>query len=347
VFSERFLWHHPGVAYCGHEVARALDEKKEYIEPDQHFENKETKRRVHALLAVSGLLDVMTPVRARPASAAELQMFHSERYVRHVKALSDELGGETGEFAPCGKGSFEIAALAVGACIAAVDAVMKGEVNNCYVLCRPPGHHAERDRGMGFCIFSNVALAAKHAQKAYGLQRMAIVDWDVHHGNGTQQAFYDDPSVLYISLHQNGLYPPNSGLINDSGSGAGVGYTINIPFPPGSGEGAYELAFDTVVLPALRVYRPELLLVSSGFDAGALDPLSHIMLSSEAFAKMTRAMMAVAAQCCSHRLVMVHEGGYSAASVPFLAARTVDTLCGTPLGIVDPFRCARFSLTLC
>jgi acetoin utilization deacetylase AcuC-like enzyme len=156
-------------------------------------------------------------------------------------------------------------------------------VGNAYALTRPPGHHAERSVGLGYCVFNNVAVAAAHAMAAHGVERIAVVDFDVHHGNGTQQIFYDDPRVLFLSIHQDGNYPTHSGAVTETGSGAGDGYTINVPLPPGSGSGAYRAAFDRVVRPALDAYKPQLVLVSAGFDAGYMDPLGHMMCSSEDF----------------------------------------------------------------
>src|SRR5205807_9423614 len=163
---------------------------------------------------------------------------------------------------------------------ATLEAVWNGEVDNAYALTRPPGHHAEAGEGRGFCVFANIAVAVRYAQEELGVGRAAIVDWDVHHGNGTEHAFYDDPSVLAISLHQDNNYPPNSGAITDTGSGAGEGYNINVPLPAGSGVGAYVAAFERAVVPALRAYQPELIIIASGLDASAMDPLASMMMTS-------------------------------------------------------------------
>src|SRR5262249_56782582 len=169
-------------------------------------------------------------------------------YVERVKRLSDAGWGDAGEFAPVGPSSFEIAALAVGGCLVAVDAVLEGAVDNAYALVRPPGHHALPDKGMGGCLFGNTALAASHARDVHGVSRLAVVDLDAHHGNGTQVAFYDDPDVLTISLHQADCFPPESGRVDETG----VGTNVNLPLPPGSGTGAYAAAFERVVVPALE-----------------------------------------------------------------------------------------------
>ena len=204
--------------------------------------------------------------------------------------------------------------------------MLRGDVDNVYALVRPPGHHAERDRGRGFCIFGNPALAAMHAREQRDVARVAIVDWDVHHGNGTEHAFYGDPTVLTISLHQDNLYPADSGRVEDNGVGAGEGCNLNVPLPPGSGNGAYAAAVERVVVPALRTFRPEIILVACGFDASMLDPFAIMMLDSRGFARMTQIVLDLAAEICDGRLAMIHEGGYSSAYVPFCGAAAIEEL---------------------
>ena len=191
---------------------------------------------------------------------------------------------------------------------------------------------------MGFCLFGNAAIAGKHALKNKGLNKIAFVDWDVHHGNGTQAAFYDDPNALTISIHQDRNFPSNSGLVSENGEGLGSGYNINIPLPPGSGVGAYEAAFDRVVIPALEQYKPELIIVPSGFDGGAGDPIGRQMLTSEGFKSLTEKIMKSARELCNGRILMTHEGGYSAATVPFFAHAVIETLAEENMGIKDPFQ---------
>jgi len=215
-----------------------------------------------------------------------------------------------------------------GGVIEAVDAVLGGRVENAYALVRPPGHHAERDRGRGFCIFGNIALAAKHALAARAVPRIAVVDWDVHHGNGTQDAFYDDPRVLTISIHQDRNYPFDSGFLAERGEGAGKGANINVPLPPGSGHGAYLATIEQVVVPALRAQEPSLVFVGCGFDASVADPLGRQMCTSETYREMTRVVKGLAAELSDGRLVMVHEGGYSTAYVPPCGLAVVEELSG-------------------
>ena len=190
---------------------------------------------------------------------------------------------------------------------------------------------------MGFCIFANGAIAIKDVQRRHGLERIAVVDWDAHHGNGTEEVFYDDPSVLTISLHQDNLFPIGTGCMESRGVGRGEGYNINIPLPPGSGRGAYLAAFDRVVIPALAAYRPQLVVVASGFDASGLDPLARLMLNSETYRILTRKLMDVADQLCGGRIAMTHEGGYSRAYAPFCGLAVMEALAGEDTGVVDPF----------
>lgn len=204
--------------------------------------------------------------------------------------------------------SHDVALLAAGAAVAAVEHVMAGSHQTGFALVRPPGHHAERDRAMGFCLYNNVAVAAAHA-RALGAGRVAIVDYDVHHGNGTQHAFEADPHVLYISTHQYPFYP-GTGAAGEVGTGAGAGFTINLPLEAGAVDEDYQLVFDTLVLPALRQFRPHLLLVSAGFDAHERDPIAGMRLSTGAFGAMTAALRGVAEECCEGRMALVTEGGY-------------------------------------
>ena len=281
-------------------------------------------------------MEQLVELKPRPATEEEVLRLHEREYLERIKAESAKAGGDAGDLTPFGPGSFEIALLAVGGCITAVDAVLDGKVHNAYALVRPPGHHAERDSGRGFCIFGNVALAALHARQARGLSRVAVVDWDVHHGNGTEHAFYDDPSVLTISIHQDNNYPPQSGSITDTGSGKGEGYNMNVPLPAGSGVGAYVATFERVVLPALRAFEPELILVASGLDASAMDPLAQMMMTSDGYRKLTQAMLGVAREVCDGRLVICHEGGYSPAYVPYCGLVIVEELAGVRTDLADP-----------
>jgi acetoin utilization deacetylase AcuC-like enzyme len=331
LWHELFAWHNTGnfalVAPYGFPV-----------QPGEHAENSETKRRFRNLLDASGLLRKLTMLEPRAATEAEILRVHSREYFGRIREHKNELAWEPGPSSIMGRGSFDIAMLAAGGCIEAVEAIIQGRVKNAYALVRPPGHHATPDTSMGFCIFGNAAIAGMHALEALKLERIAFVDWDVHHGKGTQATFWSDPRALTISVHQDRCFPPDSGSLDERGEGQGYGYNINIPLPPGCGIGAYEAAFERVVLPALRRFRPQLLIVPSGFDAGGWDPLGRMMLSSTAYRSLTRSLLDVAEELCQGRILMTHEGGYSAASVPFFGLAVLETLSGISTGVSDPFQ---------
>jgi acetoin utilization deacetylase AcuC-like enzyme len=255
------------------------------------------------------------PLKELDFVTAPQKWLHTVHPPRHVMAIQRvcELGGgvlDQGDTL-LGPDSFEIAMLAVGAVLRCCDAVMTGQVQRAFASIRPPGHHAEPDRSMGFCLFSNVAIAARYIQRTYDVARVAIVDFDVHHGNGTQACFEDDPTVLFISLHQHPrtLFP-GTGFEHERGIGPGEGFTINIPFNPGSGDEEYLSAIERSVLPALESFRPEVLLISAGFDAHRDDPLANIELSDDCFEVMTALLAGAADRLCGGRLVSVLEGGY-------------------------------------
>ena len=327
VWSELFAWHNSGEE----SYARGF-------EPRGSQESAETKRRLASLVAVAAPAGALVALAPRAATDAELLRFHTQEYLERVKAVSaSPCGGRLDHELHIGPRGFEIAALSAGGVLAAVEAVVRGDLQNAYCLVRPPGHHAEAGGGHGFCVFSNVSLAAAHAVAALGLSRVAIVDWDVHHGNGSESHMYERSDVLVISLHQDGLYPLEGGAVARAGAGAGAGFNVNVPLPPGSGAGAYEYAFETVVLPALRAHKPELILVSCGFDAAFLDPLGRMMLRARDFRALTAALRSAADELCGGRLVLAHEGGYSAMYVPFCGLACVEELAGFDSGVVDPF----------
>lgn len=330
VCHEHYFWHHTG-ASAGPLPYGLI------VQPDAHPESPQTKRRLLGLLEVSGLLARLTRIEPRLASVAELRYFHTPEYIERIERLSEGVGGDAGELTPIGTGSYHVARLSAGGCLAAADAIMSGQVRNAYCLVRPPGHHAEADRGRGFCVFANNVLTVQHLKRRHGIERVAIVDWDVHHGNSQEGAFLRDPTVLTISVHQDNYYPPSSGGIDVVGEGAGAGSNLNVPLPPGSGHGAYLDAWARVVLPALHRFRPELIVVSSGFDGSAMDPLGRMLCHSETFRTIARQTVEAAESLCGGRLLALHEGGYSTAYVPFCGLATLEELRGERTEVADPF----------
>lgn len=330
LYHELLMWHNPG----------AIQDYFAFLEPTTHWENVETKRRFHNLVVASGLLEHVCQIKPRVATENELARVHDLAYIQKIKSMSKDTSkgihvcGDETTFAP---GGYEIAATAAGATLNCLDAVMDGTVSAAYALVRPPGHHAERSEGSGFCIFNNISVAAAAAVDQYGLQRVAIVDYDVHHGNGTQHIFEEDDRVLFISIHQDSNYPLHSGSVEETGKGTGEGYTINIPLPPGSGSGAYRAAFERVVVPALESYKPQLILVSSGFDASFMDNLAAMILSSEDYRWMARQLQSAADRLCQGRLLATHEGGYSELYVPFCGLSVLEELSGVKTKVSDPF----------
>jgi acetoin utilization deacetylase AcuC-like enzyme len=327
VFDERYLWHDTGVMQPGPPI----------IEQYAHWESPETKRRFRNLLDASGLSRQLVAIDPRPATNQEILRMHDAAYLDWLEQVSAGAGGDAGDGTPFGPGSLDIARLSAGGCIAAADAVLDGVVSSAYALVRPPGHHAEPDTGRGFCLLGNIAIAAMHLRAARSVGRIAVVDWDVHHGNGTQNAFWREPDVLTISLHQDGLYPLRSGLVDDVGEGPGRGACINVPLPAGSGGAAYLAAFERVVVPALERFAPEFVFVASGLDASGLDPLGRMQLRSDDYRALTDVLLAATARICGGRLVLCHEGGYSAVYVPYCGAAIVEGLLGIDPVVVDPF----------
>ena len=256
------------------------------------------------------LLELADP---RPAEEKWLRTIHDRGYLERIRHVCAVGGGvlDQGD-TPVGPESFEIARLGVGALLDCCDAVVGGRVRRAFAAVRPPGHHAEPDRPMGFCLLSNVAIAARYLQRAHGLGKIAIVDFDVHHGNGTQAAFDEDPTVLFISLHQDPrTCYPGSGYADEAGQGAGRRFTLNVPFPPGCGDEEYVEVMRTIVLPKLADFRPEFVLLSAGFDAHADDPLAQMELSEEGFGRITGLLAGAADAHCGGRIVSALEGGYN------------------------------------
>lgn len=301
-------------------------------------ENPETKRRLKNLMDVTGLtrhLDVRT---ASEASTEALSRVHPESYLSEFKRLSDAGGGELGRRTPFAAGGFEIAALSAGLALEAIDAVATGTLDNAYALSRPPGHHCLPDFPNGFCLLNNIAVGIEAAQAKGLAKRVVVLDWDVHHGNGTEAIYYDRDDVLTISMHQEGNYPLDTGALTDRGRGRGAGYNINLPMHAGSGHTAYCHAMHRVVIPAIEAFEPDMIVVACGYDAAMVDPLARMQATAETFAEMTRLIKDTAHRLCAGKLVLVHEGGYSEFYVPFCGHATIAALAGLENAAPDPMK---------
>jgi acetoin utilization deacetylase AcuC-like enzyme len=271
----------------------------------------------------------------RAATIDEITANHDRRYIEQVRSTAGKpffvFDADTTAYAK----SYETALLAAGGLLELIDHVVAGKVDNGFAMVRPPGHHAEAERAMGFCFFNNVAIGARYLRAAHGLDRILIVDWDVHHGNGTQRSFYADKSVLYVSLHQYPHYP-GTGAVNEAGVAEGLGYTVNIPFPGGYGDDQYAAAFRRIIEPVSRQFAPEFVLVSAGFDAHRSDPLSQMRLSDDGYAAMTRSLLGVARDHAGGRCVAVLEGGYDLDALAQAVSRVLDELGGENLHAGTP-----------
>lgn len=331
--SESCFWHTTGEAALTAPVGG-------WIQPmaaGGHAESPESKRRFVNLLNRSGVMKQLDQRDSEWATMAEISRVHSGDYLTAFKEMSDKSGGMLGVSAPFGRGSYEIALQSAGLARDAVAAVLTGELQSAYALTRPPGHHCLRDQAMGFCLLSNIAIAIEAARAAKLVKRVFVLDWDVHHGNGTQSIFYDDPDVFTLSLHQANMFPTGYAGLEDCGSGAGIGANINLPLPAGCGHAAYIHAMEHVVIPALEKFAPELIIIACGLDANHVDPLARMSCLSSTFGTMTEMVMDTADRLCDGRVVAVHEGGYSEPYVPFCAHRVVEGLAGVKSDMNDPF----------
>ncbi len=312
-------------------MSTALIYDEQFLDHDTgpgHPERPDRLRAIVTRLHSDGIWERLVHLPFEPANLECIHAVHEPSYVERLRAACrDGLPFIDAPDSTICPESFDIARLAAGGAAAAVDALMAGRVQNAFCALRPPGHHAERDRSMGFCLFNNVAIAAQRLIVRHKIERVGIVDFDVHHGNGTQHTFEDRADVLFISLHEDPscLYP-GTGHASETGRGPGLNTTMNLPMEPGSGDAAYEAAFDEKVLPALRRHQPQVLLVSAGFDAATNDPLAHLTVSSNGFEWMAQQLANTARELCEGRIVCLLEGGYDLESLADGVARGVKGL---------------------
>lgn len=293
----------------------------------QHPENKRRLEQIMKHLQDAGFLERMRHLEARDASVEEISTVHRPSYIAQVRDTAEHGGSWLDADTYVAPQSYAAALRAAGGLLQAMEAVLEGEVDNAFALVRPPGHHALANRAMGFCLFNNIAIAARHALHKYDLERVLIVDFDLHHGNGTQDAFYEESQVLYFSTHQYPYYP-GTGHWRETGRGSGQGYTVNVPLPAGTGDTGYQHVFDEILLPLARRFKPQLILASAGYDAHWADPLGMMLLSVSGYASMVRTLVTLAGELCAGRLVLTLEGGYNLEALALSIAATFSMLLG-------------------
>lgn len=294
---------------------------------DYHPESHQRLEVVYDMLKdedVEGTFEVLKP---RPATQEELELNHSSEYISQVAATAGRPFSSLDLDTTTSEKSWEAAQRAAGGFLVGIDKVMEGEIQNCFALVRPPGHHAEKSKGMGFCLFNNIAIGARYARGKYNLERILIVDWDLHHGNGTQNAFSGDPHVLFFSSHQYPYYP-GSGSIGEVGVGEGKGFTVNVPLPGGQGDEDYAAIYRGLLKPIAKEFKPQLILVSAGYDIYYNDPLGAMDVTPKGFAALTSLVMEMAQSCCQGKLVITLEGGYHLGGLRDSVKATVKELTG-------------------
>ena len=299
-----------------------------------HIENRSRLDAIVEALQANDLYRRLLKPATRPATVEQVAAVHDRLYIDRIRSMAQAGGAYLDYDTIVSPGSYRAALAAAGCCIQAVDTVLSGQADVAFALVRPPGHHARPGRGMGFCLFNNIAIAARHALTAYRLQRVLIVDFDAHHGNGTQEAFYSEADVLYFSTHQSHFYP-GTGRLDETGEGAGRGYTVNVPLPAGTDDAAMERIYDEILLPLARRFQPQIILVSAGYDIHWADPLTDLGISVRGIARIVATIAAAARLLCEGRAVFTLEGGYERLSLIAATAATLRVLLGED-EIIDP-----------
>ncbi|HEY0734425.1 MAG TPA: histone deacetylase [Herpetosiphonaceae bacterium] len=316
-------------------TAYLIDDRFLLHDDFDHPENASRLRAIKQVLAASDMPAELTRIEGRHATDDEVRAVHHRRMLEHTQRMAMFGGGRLNPDTYIVQESWDVALLAAGSVCRAVEAVVGGEFDNAFALVRPPGHHATPSTAMGFCLINNVAVAAQVARSSLGVQRVAIIDWDTHHGNGTQDIFYDDPNVLYISSHTYPFYP-GTGHWRERGSGGGEGATLNIPLPAYTGDAAFERVYEELVLRAVRRFDPQLIIVSAGYDTHWADPLAPMLMSIQGFGRLAQMIYELAADVCDGRLVCALEGGYNLDALAGGVLSTFDVLLGHPERIADP-----------
>jgi len=318
-------------------VGYVSSEIYQHHDTGNHVENKERLTAIDAILEKTRVKEQLLLIPPRPATIDEIAAVHDREYISSLKAEIDSGGGWLDPDTYASPGSWEAAIYAAGGVMTAVEHVMDKKAEGVFAAVRPPGHHAVRSHQMGFCLFNNAAIAARFALANYDIKRILIIDFDVHHGNGTQEAFYSESQVLYCSTHEYPWYP-FTGAAEDIGKGAGEGYTLNMPLEAGLGDNEYLQVFNEVLVPMSKRYQPDLVLVSAGYDAHWQDTISNMTLTTMGFARMTKIIKAISDEFCSGRLVFTLEGGYNHTALAYSVAATIELIMGhtevyDPLGV--------------
>ena len=308
------------------------------VEADVHIDNPARILRTRTLIRAAGLDPELTVVRPREAGPEEILLAHSEEHLERMRATVALGGGDAGGgYTPMDGRSYGLALLSAGSALTVLELVAAGAATNGHAMLRRSGHHASREAGYGFCVFNNCAIVARAAQSRHGLARVAVVDIDAHHGNGTEALFYDDPTVLTISIHQDRSFPIETGGVEAAGAGDGLGANVNVNLPAGTGDGGYLDAMDRIVLPVLEAFGPDLVVVACGVDASPYDPLSQLAVTAAGFAAVGDRLRAAAARLAGGRLMLVQEGGYSHQYAPFCWLALLEALMDRPTRHADPF----------